>query len=101
MLRFALNDIVPTLHRARTTIKKAKAEVAERRSKLKLAQPDKSDAAGAILRMEIRQKIEAMKGSEQNKYFDSMGTIYRPKLRRRSWKCRKNSAGCRRRCVIK
>ena len=73
MLKFALNDLVPELHRARTTIKKAKAEVAERRSKLKLAQPDKSDAAGAILRMEIRQKIAAMKGSEQNKYFDQYG----------------------------
>ena len=73
VLRFALNDIVPELHRARTTIKKAQAEVAERRSKLKLAQPDKADAAGAILRMEIRQKIAAMKGSEQNKYFDQYG----------------------------
>ena len=73
VLRFALKDIVPELHRARTTIKKAKAEVAERRSKLKLTQPDKADAAGAILRMEIRQKIAAMKGSEQNKYFDQYG----------------------------
>jgi hypothetical protein len=73
VLRFALNDIVPELHRARTTIKKAKAEVAERRSKLTLAQPDKSDAAGAILRMQIRQKIEGMKTSEQNRYFDSYG----------------------------
>jgi hypothetical protein len=73
VLRFALNDLVPELHRARTTIKKAKAEVAERRSKLKLVQPDKADARGAILAMEIRQKLAAMKGSEQNKYFDQYG----------------------------
>ena len=52
-LKFALGDLVPTLHRARTTIKKAKAEVADRKSKLKVEGPDKSDVAGAFRRMEI------------------------------------------------
>ena len=53
-LKFALGDIVPVLHQARTTIKKAKAEVAERKSKLKVEGPDKSDIASALRRMEIR-----------------------------------------------
>ena len=49
-LKFALGDIVPVLHRARTTIKKAKAEVAERKSRLKVEGPDKSDVAAAFRR---------------------------------------------------
>src|SRR5262245_33802024 len=47
-LNFAMSNLVPLLHRARTTIKKAKAEVAERRSKLKIEGPDKSDIAAAF-----------------------------------------------------
>ena len=64
-LEFALNNLVPVLHRARTTIKKARAEVAERKSKLKVEGPDKSDIAAAFRRMEIRNFPKAMKGDEQ------------------------------------
>ena len=45
--QFALNELVPSLHRARTTIQKARAEVAERKSKLTLQAPDKTDVRGS------------------------------------------------------
>ena len=66
-LKFALSDLVPSLHRARMTIKKAKAEVAERKSKLKVEGPDKSDVAGAFRRMEIRTFLREMKGRRSEK----------------------------------
>src|SRR5262245_29509787 len=49
-LQFALADLVPGLHKARQAISSAKAEAAERRAKLKLPVPDKSDAAAAVRR---------------------------------------------------
>jgi hypothetical protein len=68
-LKFALSDLVPALHRARDKIKKAKAEVAERKSKLHLEVPDKTDVAAAFRRMEIRTFLREMKPEEQSKYF--------------------------------
>jgi hypothetical protein len=72
-LKFALGDLVPSLHRARMTIKKAKAEVGERKSKLKIEEPDKSDVAGAFRRMEIRTFLREMKGDDQKNYFARHG----------------------------
>jgi hypothetical protein len=72
-LKFALSDLVPTLHSARTTIKKARAEVADRKSKLKIEGPDKSDVAAAFRRMEIRTFLRDMKGDEQTQYFARHG----------------------------
>src|SRR5262245_59350583 len=72
-LRFALSDLVPDLHRARTTIKKVRAEVAERKSRLKVEGPDKSDVAGAFRRMEIRTFLREMKSDEQARYFAGLG----------------------------
>ena len=72
-LKFALGDLVPSLHRARMTIKKAKAEVADRKSKLKVEGPDKSDVAGAFRRMEIRTFLREMKGDDQKNYFARHG----------------------------
>jgi hypothetical protein len=72
-LKFALSDIVPTLHRARTTIKKAKTEVTERKSRLRIEGPDKSDIAAAFRRMEIRNFLKAMKGNDQKNYFARYG----------------------------
>src|SRR5262245_5544687 len=72
-LKFALNDLVPILHRARNTIKKAKAEVAERKSKLQIEVPDKTDVAAAFRRMEIRTFLREMKAEEQTKYFAAHG----------------------------
>jgi hypothetical protein len=73
VLKFALNELVPSLHKARTTIKKAKAEVVERKSKLKIEAPDKSDIAGAFRRMEIRTFLREMKPEDQAKYFATLG----------------------------
>ncbi|HEY7248694.1 MAG TPA: hypothetical protein VH678_32930 [Xanthobacteraceae bacterium] len=73
VLKFALNELVPALHKARLTIKKAKAEIAERKSKLKVGGPDKTDIAGAFRRMEIRTFLREMNPEAQAKYFASLG----------------------------
>ena len=79
-LKFALNDLVPSLHKARQTIKKAKAEAAERRSKLKLEGPDKSDAAAAVRRADIRDQLRAMKPEEQTQFFARLGDNVPPEV---------------------
>jgi len=73
LLKFVLSDAVPALHRGRTAIKKARAEVAERRSKIKIEGPDKTDVAGAFRRMEIRTRLSAMKPDELTSYFAKYG----------------------------
>ena len=72
-LTFALSDLIPSLHRARMTIKRAKAEVAERKAKLKVEGPDKTDIAAAFRRMEIRTYLRDMDAAEQPKYFAQYG----------------------------
>ena len=72
-LEFAMSNLIPNFHRARTTIKKAKAEVAERKSRLKVEGPDKSDVAAAFRRMEIRTFIREMKSDEQTQFFAGYG----------------------------
>lgn len=72
-LKFALKELVPDLHRARMTIQKAKVEVAERKGKLKVAGPDKSDVAGAFRRMRIGISLAEMKDDEQIKFFAKYG----------------------------
>jgi hypothetical protein len=69
VLNFALNSLIPDLHKARLTIKRAKAEVAERRSKLKIEGPDPSDIAAAFRRMEIRTFLREKKSEDRVKYF--------------------------------
>src|SRR5262245_59680982 len=69
LLRFTLSDLVPVLHKARQAIRKAKSEAAERRSKLKLEGPDKSDAAAAVRRADIRSQLRGMKPEEQTQFF--------------------------------
>jgi hypothetical protein len=69
VLNYALNSLIPDLHKARLTIKKARAEVAERKSKLKIEGPDKSDVAAAFRRMEIRTFLREMKDAEQPEFF--------------------------------
>lgn len=73
VLRYALNELVPGLHKARMAIRRARAEVAERRSKLKIEGPDKSDVAAAFRRMEARTFLREMKDAEQLKYFARYG----------------------------
>lgn len=69
VLNHALNNLIPDLHKARMTIKRAKAEIAERRSKLKVEGPDKADIAAAFRRMEIRTFLREMKDAEQPEFF--------------------------------
>jgi hypothetical protein len=71
--KFVLSDAVPALHQGRTTIAKARAEVAERRSKLKVEGPDKTDVAAAFRRMEIRTRLNNMKPDELTNYFARYG----------------------------
>jgi hypothetical protein len=73
VLRYALNELVPGLHKARMAIRRARAEVAERRSKLKIEGPDKSDVAAAFRRMEARTFLREMKEAAQLKYFAQYG----------------------------
>ena len=73
VMRYALNDVVPDLHRARTTIKKAKAEVAERRAKIKIEAPDKLDIAAAIRREGMRVHLRSLTPEAQSKYFADYG----------------------------
>ena len=73
LTKFVLSDAVPALHQGRTTIAKARAEVAERRSKLKIEGPDKTDVAAAFRRMEIRTRLNNMKPDELTNYFARFG----------------------------
>jgi hypothetical protein len=73
VLNYALQELIPNLHKARLTIKRAKAEVAERKSKLKVEGPDPSDIAAAFRRMEIRTRLREMKDGEQREYFAKYG----------------------------
>jgi hypothetical protein len=79
-LKFALTELIPGLHRARQTITKARAEAAERRSKLKLEGPDKSDAAAAVRRADIRSQLRAMKPEEQTQFFARLGGNIPPEV---------------------
>jgi hypothetical protein len=73
LLKFVLSDAVPALHKGRMSIKKARAEVTERRSKLKIEGPDKTDVAAAFRRMEIRTRLREMKSDELTNYFARYG----------------------------
>jgi hypothetical protein len=68
VLALALNNVIGPLHKARTAIGKAKAELAQRKSKLTLQQPDKTDIAAALLRQEIRGHLRGMPQAERDKY---------------------------------
>jgi hypothetical protein len=73
VLKFALSHLVPVFHHARNTIKKAKAEIAELKSRLKVEGPEKTDVAAAFRRMEIRTFLREMKGDDQKNYFARHG----------------------------
>jgi hypothetical protein len=52
---FVLKELVPDLHRGRVAIKKARAELTERKSKLHLSPSDKTDLVAGMLRAEMRR----------------------------------------------
>jgi hypothetical protein len=80
LLKYVLNDAVPALHQGRNVIKKARAEVAERRSKLKLEGPDKTDLAAAFRRGEIRNRLREMTDAQQSEYFHRYGDNLSPEV---------------------
>src|SRR5262245_628339 len=65
-LQFAASTCAPKLRRARQTLEAAKQEVAERRAKLTLKGPDKSDAATQILRLWKLDKFNALPDATRN-----------------------------------
>jgi hypothetical protein len=69
LLQFALKEAVPALHHGRVMIRKARDELAERRSKLKLPAADPTDIAALMRRQEIRQHLNTMKPEKQAEYF--------------------------------
>jgi hypothetical protein len=73
VLNFALKNLVPDLHKARMTIKRVRAEVAERKSRLKIETPFFGDVASAMRRREIRDFLRAMDAAQQAEYFASRG----------------------------
>lgn len=75
LLNFVLNDdyVVPALHQGRMAIKKARAEITDRRSNLTIESPDKADVAAAFRRMEIRTRLRELKPDELTQYFARYG----------------------------
>jgi hypothetical protein len=71
--KYVFGNPVPSLHRSRLLIRKARAEATERKSRLKLQPPDKSDLVGAVLRREIRDRLTAMDSSAQRALFVGFG----------------------------
>jgi hypothetical protein len=69
VLHSILHELIPEAHKARRLINKAKAEVAERKSKLVIAAPSGGDAAAAIRRQEIRSLLNEMPAAKQAEYF--------------------------------
>lgn len=64
VMRSVLHNLIPDAHNTRQTIKNARAEVLERKSKLTVDGPDKSDIAAAFRRQEIRDLIREMKSAD-------------------------------------
>jgi hypothetical protein len=67
LLQNALSEAVPSLHRARQTIKNAKAELAELRAKVKPPALDKTDLVSAMLRAEMRDWFRSKPQSERDR----------------------------------
>jgi hypothetical protein len=67
-LQSALTDAVPSLYRARQTIKSAKLEVEALRSKITPLQPDKTDLVAAMLRKEMRDWLRSKPQAERDAY---------------------------------
>jgi hypothetical protein len=80
LLKFVLNDAVPALHHGRVMIRKARDELAERKSKLKLPAADPNDLVGAMRRQEIRQHLNTMKPDKQAEYFLRNGDSLPPEV---------------------
>jgi hypothetical protein len=62
-----MSEAVPTLHRARQTIKNAKAELSELKAKVKPLATDKTDLVSAMLRAEMRDWLRSKPQAERDK----------------------------------
>jgi hypothetical protein len=69
LMKFVWTDLVPTFHKARMTIAKARQELAERRAKLTLPTSDPQDLAAALRRREIRDHFKSMDDAQQRHFF--------------------------------
>jgi hypothetical protein len=69
--RFAVSTLAPTLHRGRLEIAAAKKEAAERRAKLTLQPPDKTDLVGAMRRQEMRAWLRSLGDQARRDYIAS------------------------------
>src|SRR5262249_60046510 len=78
---FALNDLVPSLHKAAQSIGKAKQEIVERRSKLALKAVDPADVAGAMRRQEIRTFLRQLDEKQRDAWFRDRGDTVSPEVR--------------------
>ena len=66
--KFALSQLAPTLHRGRLEIAAAKKDVAERRAKLTVRSPDKTDLVGAMRRQEMRGWLRSLPDQKRRDY---------------------------------
>lgn len=67
-LQTALSGAVPSLHRARQTIKNGKTEIEALRSKITPVQSDKTDLVAAMLRAEMRDWLRSRPQTERDAY---------------------------------
>lgn len=68
VLAFAASDLAPKLRRHQQTVDQAQQELKERREKLVLPAPDKTDAAGQMRRLWRLDKLRALSDQERNSY---------------------------------
>lgn len=61
---FAKNDTVGVMRRSQNIVKSMRADLQGSRNKLRVPKPDKSDVAGAILRMDMRTWLKDMNRGE-------------------------------------
>src|SRR5262245_31030992 len=60
VLSFTLDELVPSLHRARRSIAKAKTELTDRKAKLALKTADPTDMVAALRRQELREFLRGL-----------------------------------------
>src|SRR5262245_32489718 len=82
VLRFALDNLIPSLHKARQSIAKAKAEAADRKAKLALKTADPTDVAGAMRLQEIRTFVRHLDDDKREAWFRDRGDTIPAEVKR-------------------
>jgi hypothetical protein len=70
---YAFREIVPQFQKGRLAIQRAKQEVAARRAKLVPPAVDKTDAAGALRRQEVRALVRGMDNKSRDNFLKQNG----------------------------